>query len=265
MNQQIRKLISTCAVSIVPFIGPIGPNLAPIPQSVKPLSTHVQVQEEWSEYLQRGEDAYIHNDIASAEKYYKAALKAARGNYDRQLESLDHLYWLYDESDRVEDITKILQQTITVLQHTSPHGSRIAHSYAQLASLATFLGHDVQEARHDWFESAKAFEAAHDTDSSSYGSVLNNLGALEALSKQYPQAESHYKSALKILERNGETARFEAVVTAQNLAELYIRWHKPLMAVPVYKKALHMLVALVGPDDPMVTALKLRYKRLGGK
>ena len=119
--------------------------------------------------------------------------------------------------------------------------------YTRLASLAKESGR---------FQDAELPRSARSKSGSRSGkehpdvaAALNNLGEICRILERLPEAETNYRRALYIFEKNYGPAHTQVATVLNNMALLWMQWRNPAKALPLLRRAVAIWEGEFGDED----------------
>lgn len=118
------------------------------------------------------------------------------------------------------------------------------------------------EAEPRYLEALRILRRVQGPDHPDVAAVLNNLGVLNRLHGQYPEAAYYLNRALAIKEAARGPSDLDVALTVTNLAELHVAKGEYDTAAALYERSLAIYEEAHGHDDPRVARLLDRYGAL---
>lgn len=178
------------------------------------------VQQTWESAMAAGQQALTAEDYPRAERIFSAALVKARGG----------------EGDELR-----VALTLTFLARAY-EGQR------------KFI-----DAEPRYLEALRIVQKVRGPDHPDAAAILNNLGVLNRMHGQYPEAEHYLKQALAVKEGAHGPSHPDIALTLLNLAQLHVAKDDYEAAVPLYERALGIYEMAYGPEDLRLADTLDRY------
>ncbi len=221
--------------------------------------------ENWEELMLTGMAAKDRGDNTQSEACFKEALSCIGGDTSKEVQTLDELEALYEETENYKAAVQTAHRIIECIESIPDYPANlIGATYLQLASLHYFLN-DFSKVRTYTFKAIDILRKDAGYLSPTVGIALNNLGFVEYQLKQLTASEKHLRQSLYVTERTLGCNSIFYGMTATNLACLYERQGKLKSASLWYERACTSLNAALGSDASLCQEVAARHRAARAK
>jgi tetratricopeptide (TPR) repeat protein len=200
--------------------------------------------------------------LSSAERYYRLALRRARGcpesaerkfflaNVYHNLGGIEHARRRFRRAE------KYSRYGLELRLKTVPRDSlAVASDLAALASILDGL-HRYTESRRYYFAAMRVYRREYGASHPAIAVVLNNLGALYHATGRAKNAESYFRAALRMKRRELGASHPDVGITMNNLAMFCSGVGRHKTAALWFKKALSILDSSLGDSHPVAREVR---------